>query len=250
MMKVRASPPKIALIRQHFPVAQIEPLSDGSYSIQNIEGTKIISFLKDKGFVLEQQDALLVIKDVEQAANTVVSEQRAPAPVPQVQNVTEETETPKTAVYEHLDQAFTGIIQGMLAPKFLALETRIGEIAKSVKTLSERYDVGRTQLEASIQNAERQAKDTLGKMSDEAQKVKNEVEARLVKFKSEMETEISTLDTSIQKVDTELKQCVASQETTNNASKITAQTNLEEHKKMQENLDRIVKHFKDIPLPK
>lgn len=250
MMKVRASPQRISFIKQHFPDAQIGTLSDGSYSVQNLEGTRLIALLKENGLVLEQQDALLIIKDVKQAANTVVAEQSEQTPNPLSQATTNETEAPKTAVYEHLDQAFTGIIQGMLAPKFTVLESKISEIAKAVQTLSDRYDVGKTQLELSIQNAERQSKDTVGKMSDEAQKVKSEVEARLAKFKTEMETEINTLDTSLQKVDTELKQCVASQETHNNASQIVTQTNLEEHKKMQENLDRIVKHFKDIPLPK
>lgn len=254
-MKVRASPMKIDLIRKHFPTVHIEALSEGSYSVQNIEGTKLIAFLKEQGMVLEQQDALLIIKDVAATANTVVSDpQSTPAPVASPpapkQAAEQEPETPKTAVYEHLDQAFTGLIQGMLAPKFLALEKQIGDISKSLQALTDRYDVGKTQLEASIQNAERQAKDASNKMTDAAQKVKTDIEDRLAQFKTEMESEINTIDDSLKRVNTQLTTCVAAQETNANAANVTSQTNLEEHKKMQENLARIAKHFQEIPLPK
>lgn len=238
-MRVRASPTTIELIHKKRPNLHVEVLPNNEYLIKEsgVDDSQMVAFLKGNGLEVEQQESILVIKDVsaEQATPAVAAETTEDA-----------AEAPKSQVFEHPDLAFTMLIDTLLKPHIAGLEKKIADMSqavatngKNIKDLTDRYDLAKTQLEASLANLR-----NLLTMLENDQSTANE------NTKKEIKAELDTFESMLNQLDANLTKFVANQETVNRAATIASQTNLEEHKKMQENLARIAKHFQDIPLPK
>lgn len=256
MLKVRASPQKIDFVRQHLPNVQIVPQSDGTYSIGNIEATKLIAFLKENGLVLEQQDALLIIKDIEQAANTVVADiplpatsKPAPAAIQPPDTDEPKVDAPKAKVFENFDQAFSGFIDGLVNFKINAIETKavgaetkvtdietkVATALSEIQNLKDQDIVIQGKFDIAVANFSREV-NSLKKKIDDTKKSIEDAQAEINKLNK----------ATLEQHEINIQQILACFEKIN----ISLQANLDEHKKMQENVNKMVQHFRDFPLPK
>lgn len=249
-MRVRASPKKIEFIHQKRPDIIIKTTPNGEYMIEGIDDSQFVDFLKAQGLSLEQQETTLVIKEFEIKSATEVKPASIPPPLtpPTTEPATSPTtspstiepaqEQPKAKVYEHFDQAFAMIFGAMIKPQIDGVEAKVQAAVKEIKALSDRHDTAKLQLEASIANVRNLLTEIKTKMTSEDEKIKTETQ-----------TEITAVDQRVTTLADEVTKFVAIQETVNNAAKVTAQNNVDEHRKIQENLASTVKHFKNIPLP-
>lgn len=242
-MRVRASPTTIELIHKKRPNLHVDTLPNNEYVIKEagVDDAQMVSFLKENGLLVEQQESILVLK-LPSEGQEKPSEKASPDVKPASSDGV--SEAPKNQVFEHPDLAFTMLISTLLKPHIEALEKKIADMlqtvtahTKNIKELTDRHDLAKTQLEASVAN-----------LRNLLTTMKNDQTTANENAKKEMKAELDTFEKILDTVDVNLKKFVAEQETVNNAAKVATQNNLDEHKKMQENIARVIKHLQAIPV--
>lgn len=282
-MRVRASPSVIEYISKRRPDIHIEAQPNSEFSIKNIDEEQFIGFLKASGIILEQQDTILLLKE---PAPKIASAPTLPLAPPQpaqlqeaqVQNQEDEedeetdsqptdesthqptTGEPKAKVFENFDQAFSGFIDGLVNFKINAIEskasgaeTKVTDIETKItdalanieklkgqdillqQTLNGQIAILHEKLSASSSTSLHEI-ESLKKKLDDTKKTIEETQAAINKLNK----------TTLEQHETSIQQILACFEKIN----ISLTANLDEHKKMQENVNKMAQYFKDFPLPK
>lgn len=284
-MRVRASPSVIEYISKRRPDIHIEAQPNSEFSIKNIDEDQFIGFIKASGIILERQDTILLLKE---PAPKIASAPTLPLVTPQpaqprevqAQNQeddeeNEETDSqpttdeskhqpttgePKAKVFENFDQAFSGFIDGLVNFKINAIEskascaeTKVTDIETKItdalanierlkeqdillqQTLNGQTAILHEKLSASSSTSLHEI-ESLKKKLDDTKKTIEETQAAINKLNKN----------TLEQHETNIQQILACFEKIN----ISLTANLDEHKKMQENVNKMAQYFKDFPLPK
>lgn len=265
-MRVRASPSVIEYISKRRPDIHIEAQPNSEFSIKNIDEDQFIGFIKASGITLERQDTILLLKEPapkiasapilpltppQPAQPQDVQSQNQEAPKDDLQPDTDEpkVDAPKAKVFENFDQAFSGFIDGLVNFKINAIETKavgaetkvtdietkVATALSEIQNLKDQDIVIQGKFDIAVANFSREV-NSLKKKIDDTKKSIEDAQAEINKLNK----------ATLEQHEINIQQILAYFEKIN----ISLQANLDEHKKMQENVNKMVQHFRDFPLPK
>lgn len=222
-MKVHATPQQVEKIKKMRPDLSIKTLPSGNneYMVEGVSDEQFIDFLHAKGMDLEQHESTAAIKeltitDQKVTSAQTMSAQSIPGPIEQKDSAPENSAPVKPepekitmqAVNENPNLAFNMLVTAIAQTLIKPIQDKLNDIAKRLSDLEKKYEFNKTQVEAAHNN---------------------------------LFLEVNTLKDT-------LTTFVGEQETRNQNVVTSAQNNVDEHKKISENIAKITKYLRDAPL--
>lgn len=217
-MKVHATPQQVEKIKKMRPDLNIKTLPSGSneYMVEGVSDEQFVNFLRAKGMDIEQHESTATIKeltitDQKAAPAQPMTAQSIPEPINQKESAPAQPEPEKItaqAVNENPNLAFNMLVSGIAQTLIKPVLDKLDSIDKRLTDLEKRHQFNSTQVEAATNN---------------------------------LFLETQTLRDA-------LTTFVAKQETINQGSVVQTQNNVDEHKKITENVNKLTKYLRDAPL--